>query len=142
MNRNQLQALAEERVEDAKALLDRGRWSAAYYLAGYAVECGLKACVLRYISESDALFGDPKYRKDLGDVWTHDLVKLVGLAGLSQELEQAFQHSTQFGVYWSAVKLWKEVSRYETKTETEARQLFEAITDPNEGVLGWIRTHW
>lgn len=45
MNRTYLQALAKERVKDAKSLLGRKRWSAAYYLAGYAVEVGLKACV-------------------------------------------------------------------------------------------------
>jgi len=41
------QRIAEERVHDSAALLSTRRWSAAYYLAGYAVECGLKACVLR-----------------------------------------------------------------------------------------------
>lgn len=46
MNRTQWQKLAERWLEDAKALLDAERWPAAYYLAGYAIECGLKACVL------------------------------------------------------------------------------------------------
>ena len=30
-----------------KVLLDAGRYPAAYYLVGYAVECGLKACVAK-----------------------------------------------------------------------------------------------
>jgi hypothetical protein len=38
--------MAGERVRDAAALLKARRWSAAYYLAGYAAECGLKACVV------------------------------------------------------------------------------------------------
>jgi len=50
LNRPQLHQLAEDRVLDAKALLDAGRWSGAYYLAGYAIECGLKACVLAYVN--------------------------------------------------------------------------------------------
>lgn len=33
-----LQALAEMRLQDAIILLEHERWSAAYYLAGYAVE--------------------------------------------------------------------------------------------------------
>ena len=41
MNRADLQAMAEERVKDAKALLDGGRWEFAYYVSGYAVECAL-----------------------------------------------------------------------------------------------------
>lgn len=47
MNRTQLQILAEERARDAEALLNAGRWSGAFYLAGYAIECGLKACIAK-----------------------------------------------------------------------------------------------
>jgi len=36
-----LKILAETRVADAMALLQAGRWAAAYYLLGYAIECGL-----------------------------------------------------------------------------------------------------
>ena len=50
MDRLQWQQLAERWLVDAKALLDAHRWSAAYYLAGYAVECGLKACVLARVA--------------------------------------------------------------------------------------------
>lgn len=142
MNRKTLQAIAAERVKDAKALLGRKRWAAAYYLAGYAVEIGLKACVLRYVGESGAIFSDAKYLKELGGAWTHDLEKLVGLAGLKPKVQQQVQQSAKFDEYWAVVKSWSEVSRYETKTETEARQLFEAITDPADGVLKWIRTQW
>jgi len=47
VDREQLQQLAELRLEDAEALIASGRWAAAYYLLGYSVECGLKACVAR-----------------------------------------------------------------------------------------------
>ncbi len=43
MNRAELQRLAKDRLLDAKALFAARRWSGAYYLAGYAVECALKA---------------------------------------------------------------------------------------------------
>ena len=43
MKRLEWQQLAERWLVDAKCLLDDRNWSAAYYLAGYAVECGLKA---------------------------------------------------------------------------------------------------
>jgi hypothetical protein len=38
MNRFDLQKMAEERVADAAALLHAGRFQAAYYLCGYAIE--------------------------------------------------------------------------------------------------------
>jgi len=43
---------------------------------------------------------------------------------------------------WKTVKRWTVTSRYESKSEVEARNLYEAITaDPN-GVLRWIRNYW
>ena len=40
MNRADLKQLAQLRLREAKALLDGGHAPGAYYLAGYAVECG------------------------------------------------------------------------------------------------------
>ncbi len=42
-----LEALAETRLEDSIFLLQAGRSSSAYYLAGYAVELALKACIAK-----------------------------------------------------------------------------------------------
>ncbi len=41
MNRGDLQRLSNARIRKAKVLFDAGEYSGAYYLAGYAVECGL-----------------------------------------------------------------------------------------------------
>ena len=41
-----LRSMADERVLHARVLLQGRRWAFAYYNAGYAVECALKACVL------------------------------------------------------------------------------------------------
>jgi HEPN domain-containing protein len=75
--------MAEERVRDAAALLSTRRWSAAYYLGGYAVECGLKACVVAYVKRNaDVIFRERRYSEKC---WTHDIEELVQLAGLSPE---------------------------------------------------------
>ena len=56
MNRDECQKLTQERIADVKALLAAKRWALAYYVAGYAVECALKACVLvRVAGESPAV---------------------------------------------------------------------------------------
>ena len=47
MNRRTFQKLAEARLLDAKALLKAKRYDAAYYMAGYAIECALKACIAK-----------------------------------------------------------------------------------------------
>ena len=40
------------------------------------------------------------------------------------------------------VKDWSEASRYQQKTEIKARELFEAVTDPTDGMLPWIKNYW
>jgi hypothetical protein len=83
VNRAELRQLAEDRALDAGALLAASRWSGAYYLAGYAVECGLKACILAYVEATGAIFQDKKFAEKC---WTHDLDVLLGLANLKTAL--------------------------------------------------------
>ena len=47
MDRRDLQALSRIRINEAKGLLSLGLHDGAYYLAGYAVECALKACIAK-----------------------------------------------------------------------------------------------
>jgi hypothetical protein len=142
VDRKQLQALAEERLKDAEALLEKKRWAAAYYFSGYVIECGLKSCLLKYLGESGAVFGDEKYLKKLVDCWTHDLVKLVNLAGLDISFGTARGANPALDGFWGVVKDWKETSRYELRTEVEAKALYEAVSHDPDGVFRWIRSCW
>ncbi len=142
MDRKKLQRLALTRLKDAKALLGRKRWSGAYYLCGYSVECGLKACLLRHLGESSAVFGDLGYLKRLSECWKHDLAKLVNLAGLDTDFGSARALNPALEDFWSITKDWKETSRYAEMTETEAKRLFEAVSHRPDGVLPWIRLRW
>jgi HEPN domain len=47
MDRRGLQELSRVRLKEATALLHIGLFDGAYYLAGYAVECALKACIAK-----------------------------------------------------------------------------------------------
>jgi HEPN domain-containing protein len=53
MNRRDFQKLALIRIADAQVLFQNGRYDAAYYLAGYAVECALKACIAKQTMRHD-----------------------------------------------------------------------------------------
>lgn len=139
MNRPELQKLAEDRVLEAQALLDAEHWSGAYYLVGYAVECGLKACVLAYVGNTGAIFQDRKFSEKC---WTHDVEELVKLAGLERERGLDISKNSALGVNWLIVKDWSEAARYQSWTEPQARKLFEAITNTTDGVLPWIRGRW
>ena len=117
---------------DAEALLTAGRWSGAYYLSGYAVECALKACIAKRTSLHD--FPD---KTVVQKSHTHNLAELLDLAGLRLQLQLAVTPAANpaLGINWQSVKDWSERARYEQKTEAEARELFEAVTDPANGVL-------
>ncbi|MBC7807947.1 MAG: HEPN domain-containing protein [Akkermansiaceae bacterium] len=128
MNRGDFQQIAEERLQDAAALLTEGRWSGAYYMAGYAVECALKAVIAK------RTIADDFPARDAAKLYTHNLRELLGFAGLGTANGSitAPGISVRCSAFWDIVKLWKEVARYESKTQQQAEQLVEAIDDPTD----------
>lgn len=137
MNREQLQRLAQERAEDAQALLAAGRWSGAYYLAGYSVECALKACVAKLTNQYD--FPD---KDRASKCYTHNLENLVEIAGLRKTRDEDGTANPTRLVNWVLLKRWNEQSRYQVWDEREARSLVSAVTDTLNGVLPWITARW
>jgi hypothetical protein len=138
VNRVELRQLAEDRIADAATLLAAGRWSGAYYLAGYAVECGLKACIARLTNQDDF----PRERKFVDECYTHNLERLLGAAGLKPVLDADTGANPAFSANWGFAKDWKESSRYERKSQADAQALYDAITSNPDGVLPWIRQRW
>ncbi len=139
MNRAQLRQLAEDRILDAECLLASGRPAGAYYLAGYTVECGLKACIMAHVEAAGAIFQDKKFSEKC---WTHDLEELVKLANLKPALDADTAANAALFANWGVAKDWKETSRYEQRTRPQAQALFDAIDNKPDGVLQWIRNHW
>jgi HEPN domain-containing protein len=140
VNRSQWQKLAERWLEDAKALLDAEWWPAAYYLAGYAVECGLKACVLvRVAAEPQVVIEEKRFSEKCR---THSVQQLVEAAGLKATRKKDADANPLFGQNWMVVKDWGEEARYRNTTRPKAEKLYAAITDNANGVMQWIRTRW
>lgn len=137
MKRNELQSMANLRVKDSELLLLAGHWSAAYYLCGYAVELGLKAC----ISKQFAVNTIPD-RTLVSKIFTHDFDVLIGLAGLRTELKAEIDRSADFGGSWGICKEWTPDARYGSWEEADARSLFYAVADDTNGLLKWIKAHW
>ncbi len=143
MNRADWQQIAEEKLLAADALLAAFQWPSAYYLAGYAIECGLKSCILaRVVGFPEVIFEVKTGKTFSKDCWTHDVEALVGLAGIKPDLDAATAAAPALETYWKVVREWSELTRYERKTEFEARKLYNAITDPVNGVMQWIRARW
>jgi HEPN domain-containing protein len=143
MNRSDFQRLAELRLSEAKSLLTARFPEGAYYLAGYAVECGLKACIARKTREFD--FPD---KKRVNDSHTHDLGKLLVLAGLAVDLQLELAANVRMEMFWGFVRDWSEESRYDLfqGSEVERIQLaslmIHAVESQNGGMLPWITQRW
>jgi HEPN domain-containing protein len=138
LDRANFQRLAKARIDDAKALLDNQRWDGAYYLAGYAVECGLKSCIIAKLLATDE-FPEKSFSDNC---WTHNLTQLVSLAGLKDKLDA----DADVSLNWTLVKDWNETVRYDLKgasdAKSKAEDLYHAVTDSAHGVLLWIQMHW
>jgi HEPN domain-containing protein len=137
VNRYDFQKLAVIRPEDARVLLGNGRWEGAYYLSGYAVECGLKACIAKSIKRYD--FPDKSL---LQGAYTHDLAQLLKTAKLDAARDAEFDRDHQFRLNWHVVKQWSQQSRYDRPGKQQAADLFDAVANRKHGVLRWLRRQW
>lgn len=138
MNRTELQQLAKVRLAEARLLLRERQFDGAYYLAGYVVECALKACIAKQVRRHD--FPD---KRVVNDSYTHDLEKLVRVAGLSIHLQTESTTSPQFAIYWAIVRDWSEESRYSSGVAgVQAEDMVQAVSARQYGVLRWLKKFW
>ena len=137
MNKTELENLAAIRIKEAKILLTADCYQGAYYLAGYALECTLKACIAKQVKEFD--FPDKKLANDS---YTHKLANLVITAGLKPNLTAQEKQSKEFELNWAVVNKWSEESRYECVIKKQdAHDLFNAIIDNESGILPWLKKY-
>jgi hypothetical protein len=136
VTRRTFQRLADLRAQDAATLVRTRRLQGAYYLAGYAVECALKACIAKETKRHEF----PPKSKYVQSVYTHELESLLKLAGLEKPLENDSKTNTTLAANWGVVKLWREESRY-MLSGLNGKDICTALTGP-DGVLTWIKQRW
>ncbi|WP_026574246.1 HEPN domain-containing protein [Bacillus sp. UNC438CL73TsuS30] len=129
MNRDELQELAIIRLKDAKVLLDHECYDGAYDLSGYVIECALKACIAKHTKEFD--FPDKKL---IDKIYTYNLTQLLKVVDI--HVDERIQ------INWSIVTEWSEQDRYKRHLKEEAKNIYEAVANPKEGVLEWLKQHW
>ena len=117
-------------------MLRSRRYDGAYYLAGYAVECALKACIAKKTKQFD--FPDRNVQK----VFTHDLARLLELAELTDAFEHEKTNDHSLELNWNTVKDWREQARYEKHTAVNAKRLVLAIADRKHGLLRCLKKYW
>ena len=83
LEKNDLQIMAEGKLSDSVFLLGNNRASNAYYLGGYAIELALKACIAKQMQA-----GVIPDKQLILDTYTHNYIKLIGVAGLTTEFSE------------------------------------------------------
>lgn len=121
-NRADFQQLATLRLTEAQTLLTHDLPDGAFYLAGYAVECALKAAICRTLGIDDffeSYSSKPHGAKVRDDVVqkfkTHDYGTLLVLSGLYFTLDNDFQNDRRLKSSWATLQThnWSEQYRYE-----------------------------
>jgi hypothetical protein len=137
LKRNELRATAQAKLDDAIILLNNGRYSNAYYLAGYAVEIGLKACIAAQVAAET--IPDKSF---IQKILKHEFPVLIGLAGLAPALRDQQDKDANFAAYWAVCAEWSPDKRYEPVDPTSSQLLISAIAEKKSGVLEWIKLYW
>ena len=116
-------------------------------LAGFVIECALKACIARKTRRHE-FPPDPRYVRD--ECYTHSLAKLLKAANLQTALDRETRSNLALSTNWSTIKDWAVSDRYDTaddakeaaKKADRAKTIYKAITARKGGVLRWIQQHW
>ncbi len=128
------EGLAELRLREARCLVAGNEFDGARCLAGYAVECALKAVILKNFPAHTLL--PPNVVKE---VHVHNLAALLKLA----QLEGALKESQAHLVSWTVVKDWSEQLRYASGCKRiSAEGFLDAIDSTINGVLPWVKQRW
>lgn len=138
----QLRTVAARRFEDAKYLCDserNARANGAIYLAGFVIECLLKAMLLEqypWLQSAASPDGRPKPDQRLWRLCyrLHDLDEIVErLPGLQQKVAAAERagHHRLPAMLKSVCGKWTIFARYSPKTAdiTEAYEFLKAVTE-------------
>lgn len=126
------------RREEAETLLKSRHYAGAYYLAGYSIECAIKACIAKQIKRYEFP------NKDLvNKAWSHDLENLIGIAGLTTALKAEMKANRTLELNWAIVKDWNESSRYDINiSETQVKDFYSACFAGKNSILSWVKERW
>ena len=84
-----LRRMAKARIDDAKALRAAGRYDGAVYIAGYAVECQLKARIATSLLAQGAWPETNVEFDNLGRLKSHRWEDLLKLSGRKAQIDKS-----------------------------------------------------
>lgn len=108
LTRNELRRIAREKVKDAEALFNAGRYEGAVYICGYAVEIALKARICKTLKWADfpSTTGEFNRLEKYKPFKVHSLNLLLSYSGIEDKIRN------NFFTEWSLISTWDPQSRY------------------------------
>ena len=140
----ELKKLTQLRLKEANILCKNSMYDGSCYLAGYCIELALKAAICKRM-------GTPNFFESIRPETArafkiHNLDELITLAGLRPKFDVQFNSNVHFQDNWSFIKItinWSEQLRYQVgKNQIETQSMLLALSDPQNGILPWIKKHW
>lgn len=111
---------ASKHLDDAQALLTRNRADGAAYLAGYVVECSLKALIL-YDSGVPPAGSRPPWKKGTAGHNLNELaVQASSLAAIAGAKSARYLGPAVQGLAKAGIALWRSEMRYRAPYITQA----------------------
>lgn len=132
---------ALKRLIDARSLQSQKRWRGAMYLAGYSIECKLKARLMEMYDIDKLELLEEEIERKVGhrvNVFTHSIELLFGLTGVRDRLLNDPKKPSTLRSYQQC-NTWRPAWRYkpddgaegDCKTFMEAIQEFSEFIDKN-----------
>lgn len=100
-----LYVIAQDRLDDAEALLKAGRFDGATYLCGYCIEIALKHKICVTLNWTDFPASNNEF-KGFTSLKTHDLDVLLAFSGIESVIKTIYLSE------WSFVTNWNPEARY------------------------------
>jgi HEPN domain-containing protein len=128
---------AREHAVDARTLQRAGGSPASiYHQSGLAVECALKAVIIK----RHGLNQWPSDYKSRG--WgTHDLSRLLKHSGRGPDMSKELAQATELAVSWLVIKDWNSSRPKYPGSDINrqaARDMVRAVSHDRYGVLKWL----
>jgi HEPN domain len=103
---------SRHRLDDAEALFEKGRWRGCMYMAGYSLECLLKAKLMqRFQCRTLEMLEDELHERRLlrrsRSIFIHELEPLLRLLGALERLRSSPQGADRLGLVNKWVPAWR-----------------------------------
>lgn len=137
---NEQEKAGKHRLDDARALLDAGRWRGAMYLAGYAVECLLKVKLMRMygcrnLNELENVLRERELLTGHETIFTHRLETLFKLTRSSERLRSNPGIWKRFGTLNRWMPAWRYTA--DLSDSANAKDFVQSV----EQVVHWIEVN-